>query len=158
MTVTPKFITGTLLIGLYIYCLLHLLTIIEYPRVVASPSDIVLHSFYIRTPTRFAYRVSSHIRNNGSHSKILEYHKVVAPPSYRNTKNSTTSWYKVTTDDVVYFTKTSVYPELFWTLNMLGQKNCYLISKILIYTDTYRFAGDIAVVSQICTRKCRNLL
>ena len=166
MAVVPKSI-GIILIGLYIYCLILLTSSsIEreiYPRILSSRKrpPVVLHSFYIRTPTKFAYRVSSHIKNNGSFTKILEFHTVVAPPPCSKLGNyyrqRDTTWYKITTDDVKYFTETSMYPELLWTINMLGEKNCYLISKILVYTDTFRYTGDLVVVSQMFRRNkhCR---
>ena len=156
MAVVPKFI-GIILIGLYIYCLILLTSSsIEhnrYPRILSSRRPVVLHSFYIRTPTKFAYRVSSHITNNGSFNKLLEFHRVVAPPPCPKLSNyyrqRDTTWYKITTDDVKHFTDGTAYPELLWTLNMLGEKNCYLISKILVYTNTFRYAGDLVIVSQM---------
>ena len=171
MAVAPQLI-GSIIIGLYIYCLILLSSSVvetNYPRFTKSSLSrqkrpVVLHSFYIRTPTKLAYRVSSHIRNNGSYNKILEFHKVVAPPppctkltSYYRQHAGDTTWYKITTDDVTYFTETSTYPELLWTINMLGEKNCYLISKILVYTDTFRYAGDIVAVSQMfrLNKHCR---
>ena len=112
MAVVPKFI-GIILIGLYIYCLILLTSSsIEhkiYPRILSSQRrPVVLHSFYIRTPTKFAYRVSSHSKNNGSFNKLLEFHRVVAPPPYpklsKYYRQRDTTWYKITTDDVKYFT------------------------------------------------------
>ena len=162
MAVVPK-CCGIVLIGLYIYCLLLLTSSsIEreiYPQILSSLRNrrpIVLHSFYIRTPSKYAYRVSKHIKNNGSFTKILEFHKVVAPPSVNTYyRHRDTTWYKITTDDVKYFTKK--YPELLWTIDMLGKQNCYLISKILVYTDTFRYAGDLVVVSHMfrCNKHCK---
>ena len=164
MAVVPKFI-GIILIGLYIYCLILLTSSsIErkiYPRILSSQQPVVLHSFYIRTPTKFAYRVSSHIKSNGSFNKLLEFHRVVAPPPCpklsKYYRQRDTTWYKITTDDVKYFTDGTAYPELLWTLNMLGEKNCYLISKILAYTNTFRYTGDLVVVSHMFRRNkhCR---
>ena len=153
MAVIPRY-NGVVLTGIYTYIIVLLtLSAIDseygrYHHIKSANRTTILHSFYIRTPQRFAYRVSTRIMNNGSFNRLLEFHRLTTTAD-----RGSFTWFKITTDDDTYFTRASKYPELFWTIHMLGKYSCYLMSKTLVYTKTFRYSGD--TVLQVC-RCCRD--